>query len=123
MIIKGNFQQLVTMCDFKTLHLDKNLGYVLQCIDCGNITIGFKIITFSRTLPEFYRMVKDVHDCHAYHSNLGADPQTRSIPFWQLSECSCMTMSLNELHELGVLLDLAHARIMLEKLFLNLPDN
>ncbi len=111
------------MCDFKTLHLDKKLGYVLQCMHCGDVTIGFKIITFTRTLTEFCVMVKDVQNCHQYHTHMGVDPDIRSIPFWQLSASSCMTMTLNELHQLGQLLDLAYAKIMVDKLLLNLPEN
>jgi len=111
------------MCEFKTLHLDEKLGYVLQCIQCTDITIGFNILTFSRTLPEFYRFVQDVHECHDYHTGSGNDPEIRNIPFWQLSECSCMTVSLNELRHLGELLDLACARLMLENLTFNFPEN
>jgi hypothetical protein len=111
------------MCDFRTLHLDAKLGYVLQCIHCNDITIGFGILTFSRSLDEFHMMVQDVHECHDFHRSMGYEPESRNIPFWQLNECSCVTLSLNELRQLGELLDLASARLMLDQLLLNLPEN
>jgi hypothetical protein len=111
------------MCEYKTLHLDSNLGYVLQCITCKHITIGFGILTFSQSLPEFYRFRQTARDCYAHQAASGADPKVRNIPFWQLSEHSCVTMSLNDLRYLCELLDFAYAKLELEKMISTLPAN
>lgn len=111
------------MCEFKTLHLDDKLGYVLQCIHCKQITIGFGILVFSRSEIEFYKLVQDTHGCYAHHLAMGIDPKLRSIPFLQLSEHSCVTVSLNDLYYLGELLDFACAKLQLEKMIASLPNN
>jgi hypothetical protein len=111
------------MCEFKTLHLDDKLGYVLQCIHCKHITIGFGIVVFSRNLTDFYKLVQDTHSCYAHHIALGIDPKARTIPFLQLSEQSCLTVSLNDLYYLGELLDFACAKLQLERMISILPNN
>lgn len=111
------------MCEFKTLYLDNTLGYVLQCIQCKHITIGFGMLVFSRSLTEFYKLVHDTHNCYAHHAALGMDPKVRTIPFLQLSEQSCLTVSLHDLRYLGELLDFASTKLQLEKMISTLPNN
>lgn len=111
------------MCEYRTLHLDSKIGYVIQCVHCKRITIGFGIMTVSRTVEEFHKLLTDVHSCHEYHSLIVRDPKVRTIPFWQMSEATCMTVSLNDLQQLGELLDFAHARLQLEKMISSLPKN
>ncbi|OIN60820.1 hypothetical protein [Arsenicibacter rosenii] len=110
-------------CNFKTLHIDPKNGYVLQCTHCGRITIGFGIITVSRTLPEFYKFVHDTHSCYQHYAATGQNPKIRNIPFWQLSSYSCLTMSLNDLSRLGELLDFAVGKLYIDQFISTLPTN
>lgn len=111
------------MCEYKTLHLDPKIGYVLLCMHCKHITIGFGILTFSRSQQEFYKLAQDAHHCYEHHAVRGQDPKIRDIPFWQLNECSCVTMSLNDLRHLAELLDFAMAKLQLDEMISSLPQN
>ena len=96
---------------------------MLQCIHCKQITIGFGILVFNRSVNEFYKLVQDTHSCYAHHLTMGLDHKLRAIPFLQLSEQSCVTVSLNDLYNLGELLDFACAKLQLEKMIATLPNN
>lgn len=111
------------MCEFKTLHIDGKVGYVIQCIHCRHITIGFGILTFSRSLSEFYKLVQDTRDCYIHHAVTAEDAKARNIPFWQLNECSCVTLSLNDLYHLSKLLDCAASKLQLSAIISTLSEN
>lgn len=104
------------MCDFKTLHFNDKSGYVLQCMHCGEVTIGFGILTFKRSLPEFLRFIDDIHSCYEHYNVPEAIPEARNIPFWKLNERSCMTLSLLDLQQLGELVDLAYSGLILDQM-------
>ena len=57
------------MCRYKTLHLDEQLGYVLQCQECDSLTIGFNLLTFQVSPTEFLQIIRDIESCIHYYQD------------------------------------------------------
>lgn len=110
------------MCHYKTLHVEENSGYVLQCSHCHSIVIGFNLLTFQLPFTDYQQMIRDIEGCIEYYEEKTTDALSRNIPLRQLNSFTHMTVSLKDLRQLAHLLHLSYGRVLVDQLLNELSN-
>jgi len=103
------------MCQYDTLFYDNNIGYVVRCIQCRNLQVGFGNLLINLHQPDFddFRMgVKTWHEQPPCTDNM----HTKSIAMPTPCEGLKLFLSRQELNELHTMLEAADAEYQSQQL-------
>jgi hypothetical protein len=103
------------MCNYTTLYQDKIAGYIIHCLDCNNIQLGFGNLAITFTIPafnDFYQSIKMIDA----EQHLSPDPFHKNISLSTPCDGMKILLSPNELHQLNGMLDIAETELRSQEL-------
>lgn len=116
------------MCHFKTLYYDNNNGYIIHCMECDHIQIGYGniLITFHvNEFGTFRNWLKRVESGQTYPEH-STEYHIKSIVVPTPCEGLKLLLSVKELVEFNHMLDIADTELQslaMIRLFNNTDEN
>jgi hypothetical protein len=103
------------MCNYTTLYHDKNAGYIIHCLDCNNIQLGFGNLAITFTMAAFHDFFQSIQQIVA-RQDRSPDPFYKNISLSTPCEGIKILLSPNELHQLYGMLDTAETELRSQEL-------
>jgi hypothetical protein len=103
------------MCNYRTLYHDKITGYIIHCLDCNNIQLGFGNLAITLTVPAFNDFYESIHMIAA-EQQMDTDPHHKNISLSTPCDGIKILLSPHELHQLNSMLDIAETELRSQEL-------
>jgi hypothetical protein len=103
------------MCSYKTLHHCEQ-GYVLRCLHCQHLHVGFGTTVQAFTRDQFYEFKAVVEEQYALHRS-DRERNRKQVYIATAAKAVTLIYSLRDLERLTELLEKADERLSIEKLF------
>ena len=104
------------MCYHETLYHDNEKGYIIHCLYCKHIQLGFGNIAITFCKDEFLRFQQSMARVHAGLSAAAADSPLKNITLPTPCEGINLLLSPRELNQLNHMLDMAETELRSQEL-------
>lgn len=104
------------MCNYQVLYHHSEKGYVIRCLQCNNIQLGFGNVAITLCKDEFYRFQQSIAGIYEQH---GQDEKRKGIKNIHLPtpcEGMMLLLSAGELNQLHGMLDTAETELRSQEL-------
>lgn len=104
------------MCQYQTLYHDNEKGYIIHCLYCNNIQLGFGNIAITFCKEEFFRFQQAISRVHAGLERGQADSPLKNITLPTPCDGINLLLSPRELSQLDHMLDMAETELRSQEL-------
>ena len=104
------------MCQYQTLYHDNEKGYIIHCLYCNNIQLGFGNIAITFSNAEFFRFQQAMSHVHAGLLPGETDSPLKNITLPTPCDGINLLLSPRELNHLNHMLDMAETELRSQEL-------